>query len=168
MSERSVTALRAAGLEYALVEHGRVSSLAEAARARGVAVPDVVKTLVVRRGEDDYVFVLVPGDRVIAWPKLRMLLGVNRLSLPDADVAKAATGYQRGTITPFGSTMALPVVADERLRGRRISLGAGVPGAAVLVDADAAIGALRAMVADVTDPEQTTTDPQQTTVDGAR
>ena len=48
-------------------------------------------------------FVLVPGDRVIAWPKLRALLGVTRLSMPDADAAKAATGYERGTITPDGA-----------------------------------------------------------------
>ena len=27
--------------------------------------------------------------------------GVSRLSLPDAHEAKAATGYERGTITPF-------------------------------------------------------------------
>lgn len=46
-------------------------SLAEAARARGVAPADVVKTLVVRRGEDDFLFVLVPGDRALSWPKLR-------------------------------------------------------------------------------------------------
>jgi Aminoacyl-tRNA editing domain len=51
---------------------------------RGAA--DVVKTLVVRCGEDDFLFVLVPGDRVVSWPKLRALLGVSRLSLPDAEV----------------------------------------------------------------------------------
>ena len=42
----------------------------------------MVKTIVVRRGEGDYLFVLVPGDRVISWPKLRALLGVSRLSMP--------------------------------------------------------------------------------------
>lgn len=73
---------------------------------------DIVKTLVVRRAEDDHLFVLVPGDREISWPKLRALLGVSRLSMPDAATAKAATGYERGTITPFGSTTAWPVVAD--------------------------------------------------------
>jgi Cys-tRNA(Pro)/Cys-tRNA(Cys) deacylase len=155
MTSPAIAALDAAGLAYTLVEHGRVGSVAEAARARGVEIPDVVKTIVVRRGEDDHVFVLVPGDRVIAWPKLRTLLGVSRLSLPDAAAAKAATGYERGTITPFGSTTPLPVVADERLRGRRISLGAGVAGAAVLVDADAALTALGARVADVTTAEAT-------------
>ncbi len=84
--------------------------------------------------------------------RLRSLLGVHRLSLPDAATAKAATGYERGTITPFGSTTPLPVVVDERLRGRRISLGAGEPGVAAVLDADAAIATLGAQVADIADP----------------
>jgi Cys-tRNA(Pro)/Cys-tRNA(Cys) deacylase len=113
----------------------------------------VVKTLVVRRADHDYVFVLVPGGRVISWPKLRTLLGVNRLSLPDAAAARAATGYARGTITPFGSTTAWPVIADERIRGRTVTLGAGEHGVAVAVSADDAVRVLGATMADVTDPE---------------
>ncbi len=149
----ALQALRAAGLEHEVLSHGPVRSLVEAAEARGVAPADVVKTLVVRRGEDDHLLVLVPGLRTIAWPRLRALLGVSRLSMPDAAAAKAATGYERGTITPFGASRAWPVVADERLRGRRITLGAGAHGLAVAVDADAALSALSAIVADVTDPE---------------
>lgn len=155
MPSPAITALDAAQLPYRLVSHGAVGSLAEAAAARGVAVPDVVKTIVVRRGEDDHLFVLTPGDRVISWPKLRALLGVHRLSMPDAAGALAATGYERGTITPFGASRAWPVVADERLRGREITLGAGERGLAVAIDADAAIAALDATVADVTDPQPT-------------
>jgi Cys-tRNA(Pro)/Cys-tRNA(Cys) deacylase len=151
--ERVLAALDAAGLPHRLVTHGPVRSLAEAAQARGVHPSAIIKTLVVRRGEDDYLFVLVPGDRQISWPKLRGLLGVNRMSLPDAAAAKEATGYERGTITPFGSLRAWPVIADERMLGREISLGAGEHGAAVAVDADAAVAALQATVADVTDPE---------------
>ncbi len=149
----ALQALRAAGLAHEVLSHGPVRSLVEAAEARGVAPADVVKTLVVRRGEDDHLLVLVPGLRTIAWPRLRALLGVSRLSMPDAAAAKAATGYERGTITPFGASRAWPVVADERLRGRRITLGAGAHGLAVAVDADAALSALSAIVADVTDPE---------------
>jgi prolyl-tRNA editing enzyme YbaK/EbsC (Cys-tRNA(Pro) deacylase) len=111
-----------------------------------------VKTLVVRRADDDYVFVLVPGDRTISWPKLRALLGVNRLSMPDATTAKEATGYERGTITPFGSTVAWPVVADERVVGE-VTLGAGAHGVAVAVDAEEALDVLQATRADVTEPE---------------
>ena len=155
MPSPAITALDSAGLPYRLVSHGPVGSLAEAAAARGVAVPDVVKTIVVRRSADDHLFVLTPGDRVISWPKLRALLGVHRLSMPDAAGALAATGYERGTITPFGASTAWPVIADERLRGRQITLGAGERGLAVAVDADAAIATLDATVADVTDPQPT-------------
>ena len=113
----------------------------------------MVKTIVVRRADDDFVFVLVPGDRTISWPKLRALLGVSRLSMPDAATARAATGYDRGTITPFGSARPWPVIADERLRGRTVTLGAGEHGAAVRLVADAAVAALDGRYADVTDPD---------------
>jgi Cys-tRNA(Pro) deacylase len=151
--ERALEAVRRLGLEHRVVRHGPVRSLAEAADARGVAPADVVKTLVVRRADDDFVLVLVPGDRTISWPKLRALLGVNRLSLPDAATARDATGYERGTITPFGSLRDWPVVADSRLAGRSVTLGAGEHGVAVVVDADAAVAALGGQVADVTEPE---------------
>jgi Cys-tRNA(Pro) deacylase len=146
-------ALGASGLSYRLISHGPVRSLAEAAQARGVTPADVVKTLVVRRGADDFLFVLVPGDRTISWPKLRALLGVSRLSMPDATVAREVTGYERGTITPFGSLRRWPVISDERLAGREITLGAGQHGLAVALNADEAVQALAATVADISDPE---------------
>jgi Cys-tRNA(Pro) deacylase len=146
-------ALAAAGLGYRLINHGPVRSLAEAAAARGVPPADVVKTLVVRRGDDDFLFVLVPGDRTISWPKLRALLGVSRLSMPDAAVAKQVTGYERGTITPFGSVRDWPVIADQRMSGRQITLGAGQHGLAVAVDADEVVRVLGATVADISEPE---------------
>ncbi len=151
--ERALAAVEAAGLAHRVIHHGPVRSLAEAAEARGVEPAAVVKTLVVRRGEGDFLFVLVPGDRTISWPKLRELLGVSRMSMPDAATALEATGYERGTITPFGSTTQWPVVADERLLGHEVTLGGGARGVALAVDADAAVTALDATVADVTDPE---------------
>src|SRR6478736_4587196 len=148
---RAIAAANDAGLAVRVVRHGKVSSLEEAAAARGVAPADVIKTLVVRRAEDDYLFVLVPGDRGISWPKLRTLLGVKRMTMPGADEAYAVTGYERGTITPFGSINPFPVIADERMLGREISLGGGAFGVALAVDADAIVAALGAQVADVTD-----------------
>lgn len=151
---RALAALAATGIEHRIVRHGPVRSLAEAAAARGLAPSDLVKTLVVRRGEDDYVFVLVPGDRTIAWRRLRAVLGINRLSLPDAATAFEVTGYERGTITPFGALRAWPVVADERVARGRISIGAGAHGVSALVDGAALVTALDAVVADVTDPAE--------------
>lgn len=151
MSEESaLRALEEAGIDHEITRHGPVTSLAEAAAARGVAPDRIVKSLVVRRGVDDYLFILVPGDRQISWPKLRTLLGVSRLSMPPAEEAFAVTGYERGTITPFGSARPWPVIADERVTGR-ISLGAGAHGVATTVDAQDALRSLDATIADVTD-----------------
>lgn len=153
MSEqRALAAVEAAGLEVTVTRHGRVSSLEEAAAARGVDPSDLIKTLVVRRAENDYLFVLVPGGREISWPKLRELLGVNRLSMPDADTARAATGYERGTITPFGSSTSWPVIADTLVAepDRPISLGGGAHGVGLTVSSAAALTALGAQIADVT------------------
>jgi Cys-tRNA(Pro) deacylase len=149
-SDRAVAAADSLGLSYAVTRHGPVRSLEEAAAARGVPPSAVVKTLVVRVSDEDFRFVLVPGDREIAWPKLRGLLGVNRLSMPSADVALAVTGYVRGTITPLGSTHAWPVVADASLSGP-VSLGGGAHGVALTVDAGALVAALDATVEDVTE-----------------
>jgi len=148
----AIDALESAGIAYRVIRHGPVRSLAEAAKARGVEPADVVKTMVVRRGDGDFVFVLVPGDRSISWPKLRALLGVSRLSMPDAALAREVTGYERGTITPFGSTTAWPVITDERVLGREITLGAGEHGVAVAVRAEDVLAMLGATVADVTEP----------------
>ncbi len=149
---RATAALTASGIAFTTTRHGRVASLAEAAALRGVEPRDIVKTLVVRRGEDDYLFVLVPGDREFSWPKLRALLAVSRLSMPGAEEARSVTGYERGTITPFGASHPWPVIADADVVGRVISMGAGGHGVAVTVDADAIIAALGAQVADIADP----------------
>ena len=154
MTTPAIRAAEAAGLEHRVFRHGPVASLAEAARIRGVTPADVVKTLVVRRADDDYLFVLVPGDRTISWPKLRALLGVTRLSMPDAAVAREVTGYERGTITPLGARTAWPVIADQRIAGRQISVGAGQHGVAIGAAADDLIAVLNATVADVTDPAE--------------
>ncbi len=152
---RAAAALAASGITYTVTRHGRVGSLAEAAAARGVEPAGIVKTIVVRRGEGDFLFVLVPGDRTISWPKLRTLLGVSRLSMPDAAVALEVTGYERGTITPFGSLQPWPVIADERIAGREVSIGAGAHGVAATVVGDDLLTALDAQTADVTDPDPT-------------
>jgi Cys-tRNA(Pro) deacylase len=133
-------------------ERPAANSLEEAAELLGILPDDIVKTLVVKRADDTFLFALVPGDRVISWPKLRALVGVNKLRLPEPELALAATGYERGTIVPIGSTTAWPVYADESIVGRRIAMGAGAHGYSLFVDADDLIRAYDATVADITAP----------------
>jgi Cys-tRNA(Pro) deacylase len=141
------------GVDVRIVERPAAGSLHEAAALLGIQPGDIVKTLVVKRHSGDYLFALVPGGRKISWAKLRSLVGVNKLSLPDADLALEATGYERGTITPFGSTTAWPVFADSSIVGRTVAMGAGAHGYSAFVDADALIKGFDATVADITEPE---------------
>lgn len=95
----------------------------------------IVKTIVVQRG-DSFVFVLTPLEAQFSWAKLRAHLGVNRLSLPDAEAAFAVTGYERGTITPLGASTAWPVIVDASLAGTTVLVGAGRHGIAAQLRAD--------------------------------
>ncbi|WBU38427.1 aminoacyl-tRNA deacylase [Homoserinibacter sp. YIM 151385] len=140
------------GIPVEIVEQPPARSLEEAAAALGITPADIVKSLVVKRADGTFLLALVPGDRQISWPKLRALVGVNRLQLPDAAVALEATGYERGTITPFGSRTAWPVYLDERAAGRRISMGAGERGRSLWVDADELARGFAAVVADLSEP----------------
>lgn len=138
-------------IHHRLTVIGSVSSADEAAAARGVALSALIKSIVIRRSEDSYFFVLVPGDRAIDWSKLRAELGVSRLSLPSAEEAFAVTGYVRGTITPFGSSTAWPVVIDERLVVLgEVAIGGGGGGIGIHLDPATLVTAFDALVADVT------------------
>ncbi|MBC7723561.1 MAG: YbaK/EbsC family protein [Burkholderiaceae bacterium] len=140
------------GLAIELVHREAASSLEEAAALLGLPTRSIVKSLVVKRSDGDFLFALVPGDRQISWPKLRAEVGVNRLRLPEAELALAATGYERGTITPLGSSTAWPVHADASIVGQRIAMGAGEHGYSLFVDADALIASFGAIVGDITEP----------------
>jgi Cys-tRNA(Pro) deacylase len=144
---RSAAAER--GLAVELRERPAANSLPEAAELLGLRPADIVKTLVVKRSDDTFLFALIPGDRAISWSKLRSVVGVNKLRLPEAEIALAATGYERGTIVPIGSTTDWPVFADERIVGTRIAMGAGAHGFSLFVDADDLIAAYGATVADI-------------------
>jgi Cys-tRNA(Pro) deacylase len=147
----AIRALRDAGVEFRVVQTDRPSSVEESARLQGIEVGSLLRTIVIRRGENDYVFVLVPGGREIDWPKLRAHLGVRRLSLPDQEEARAATGYERGAITPFGAKTSWPVIADASVAALdRVAIGGGARGVNVHLNASTLIARANAQVADVT------------------
>ncbi len=151
-TERVQAAAAARGLDVEIRERPAAASLREAAELLGISPAGIVKTLVVKRSDDTYLFALVPGDRAISWPKLRAVVGVNKLQLPDPERALAATGYERGTIVPLGSSTEWPIFADEQIVGQRIAMGAGAHGYSLFVQADDLIAAYGATVADISQP----------------
>ena len=153
-STPALLALAEAGVPHAVVRTERAHSAAESAALQGIDVGALLRSIVVRRGADDYVFVLVPGGRRFDWPRLRAHLGVTRLSLPDAEEARAVTGYPRGAITPFGSTHPWPVILDEFAGNLPlVAIGGGAHGVNVHLRPADLVAALGAEVADVSVPD---------------
>jgi Cys-tRNA(Pro)/Cys-tRNA(Cys) deacylase len=149
-----IMAVRAAGIPFEVMRTQRARSAEESAELQGIELGQLLRTIVVRRGEHDYVFVLTPGGRRIDWGKLRSHLGVRRLSLPDADEARDATGYERGAITPFGASTAWPVIADASMRTDGVvAIGGGAHGVNLHMRAPDLVAATKAEIADVTEPE---------------
>ena len=154
-STPALAAIAAAGVPHRVVRTERASSAEESARFQGIETHQLLRTIVVRRGEDDYLFVLVPAGRRFDWPKLRELLGVRRMTLPDADEARTVTGYERYTITPFGSTRAWPVIADAAIVGEPVAaIGGGGFGINLHLAPADLISTLGATVADVSVAEE--------------
>jgi len=149
----ALRAVAASRLPHQVVRTDLPDSPEQSAELQGIPLGALLRTIVVRRGADDYLFVLVPAGRRLDWPKLRAHLGVSRLSLPDADEARAASGYERFTITPFGATYPWPVIADASLLEHDVvSIGGGVRGVNIHAAPSELVKELGASVADVTQP----------------
>ena len=150
----ALDALAAAGVLHRVVRTRRAGSAEDSAELQGIPLGALLRTIVVRRGDDDYLFVLVPAGRRFDWPRLRGHLGVRRLTLPDADEARAATGYERYTITPFGSTRAWPVILDAAAVDQPVlAIGGGAFGVNVHLAPAELVKALDAQVVEVSEPE---------------
>ncbi len=153
--EHAPPAMAGIDIPYRVVRTAIAGSAEESAALQGIEVSSLLRTIVVRRGEGDYVFVLVPAGRRFDWPKLRAHLGVRQLSLPDADEARAATGYERYAITPFGATHAWPAIVDASVLGHEIvAIGGGARGVNVHVAPADLVRVLGAAVVDVSQPDE--------------
>ena len=159
----AIEALDAAGVAYTVVRTEIARSAEESAAFQGIPVGSLLRSILVRKSADDFLFVLVPGGRRFNWPKLRQLLGTNRLTLPTEEEAKAETGYVRGAITPFGARRSWPVIADASIEALDVvAIGGGARGVNVHLAPADLVAATSAQVVDITVPEEPRTDAPST------
>lgn len=117
------------GIEYEIVEHDRpVKGCSEAADQRGIETSQIVKSLIVRKGEQLF-HVCVPGDREFSEKKF------GEARLVDPEKSKEITGFESGTVHPLSSD--LKHFIDERVfEHETISFTTGSPLKGVLLDSD--------------------------------
>lgn len=137
-------ALAASQVPFRLFHHnGPIESLEHAAQARGQQPEQVVRSILFRLGENEFVMVLTSGSDQISWPHLRKFLGVSRLSLASRAELLEQTGYEPGAAAPFGTPNPLRVLLDERVLAQdEVSIGSGVRGTAVILAVPDLVSAL--------------------------
>jgi Cys-tRNA(Pro)/Cys-tRNA(Cys) deacylase len=128
-------ALEKLGIPHKVFRHlGQVTSLEQAAAERGQRPSQVVRSILFRIGEGEFIMALVAGPAQISWKRLRQHLGQSRLTMASEDEVLAVTGYRVGTVSPFGLARPLKVLVDPGvLNEEEVSIGSGLRNTAVIL-----------------------------------
>lgn len=127
--------LLARHIQFREFQHpGPVTSLEQAAQERGQRPEQVVRSLLFRLAQDEYLMVLVAGPSQVDWKALRRIVGQSRLTMASADEVRAVTGYEIGAVSPFALPRPIRVLVDDSVaREREISIGSGVRSTTVIM-----------------------------------
>ncbi len=101
-----------ADLPHEAMHHRAIRSAEDAAVARGTALDEGIKALVMKIGKVFQV-VAVPADRRLHGASLRRALGVQRYRFARGEELQALTGLAPGSVPPVGHLFSLPLVVDE-------------------------------------------------------
>ena len=126
------------GIPHRVFRHpGPIHSLEQAARERGQQPEQVVRSILFRIGQGEYVMVLAAGPAQVSWPALRSYLGLSRLTMASEEEVLEATGYQTGAVSPFGLPRLIRILVDRKLLlQEEVSIGSGVRGTTVILRVD--------------------------------
>lgn len=106
----------------------------QAARERQQSPDQVVRSIVFRIGQGEYVMVLIAGPSQVSWPALRSYLGLSRLTMASREEVLDVTGYEAGAVSPFGLPSPLRIMVDDSVTANPyISIGSGVRGSTVIM-----------------------------------
>lgn len=150
----AIRALDEMGIPFlVLAQSHKARNVEEAAAERGVALHQVVKTLLVRRPDRRHLIALVRGDQRLSLKKLARLVGVKSLEMaPEADVPRI-TGYEIGAVAPLGLRRSdVPIFVDHHiLEEARVSISAGRHDTGLELATEDLIRAVSGQVADITE-----------------
>jgi Cys-tRNA(Pro)/Cys-tRNA(Cys) deacylase len=111
-----------------------VDSLEKAASDRGQKPSQVVRSILFRITEDEFIMALVAGPGQISWKVLRKYLGLSRVTMASAEDVLAVTGYRIGTVSPFGMARRVRVLIEAGvLMEEEVSIGSGMRDTAVIL-----------------------------------
>jgi Cys-tRNA(Pro) deacylase len=147
---RVAEAASAAGLEINVDRFPEgTRTAADAARAVGCAVSQIVKSLVFV-ADDRPVVALVAGSNRVDLGRLGSALGADVVRRADGDEARTATGFAIGGVPPFGHATSVTVVVDRELLAHELVwAAAGLPDAVFSIRPDELVRVSGGAVADI-------------------
>lgn len=122
-------------IPHQLFRHvSRPDSIEQAAHERDQQPDQIIRSILFRLPEDQYVMVLMPGPKQVSWKKLRAALGTRRITLATPEEVLQMTGYQIGAVSPIGIHPTIRILVEETLRNQsEVSLGSGEHGLAIIM-----------------------------------
>ncbi|MBL8080672.1 MAG: YbaK/EbsC family protein [Anaerolineales bacterium] len=137
-------ALEKLNIPHTVFHHEKpVHSFEQAAKDRGQRPGQVIRSILFRVGEDDYLMALAAGPAQISWKILRKYLGQSRLTMATEEEVLAVTGYQIGTVGPFGLLRQVRVLVEAGVMiEEEISIGSGMRDRAIILKSADLIRAL--------------------------
>ena len=138
-------ALEKLGVPHKIFRHETlVTSFEQAASDRGQRAAQVVRSILFRIAEDEFIMALVAGPAQISWKILRKHLGRSRITMATEDEVLAVTGYRIGTVNPFGLPRQLKVLVDPGVMGEEeVSIGSGMRNVAIILKSADLLHALK-------------------------
>jgi Ala-tRNA(Pro) deacylase len=107
------------GIEYAILSHPITGSSSETAQSAHISGNRIVKTVVLRDGDDGdgYLLAVVPASHHLDLDLVRACLGRSVALASEQEIGQLFPDCDLGAIPPLGEAYGLDVVLDDSLAG---------------------------------------------------
>jgi len=117
MNTSVIKYLEKEGVDYRLLPHTKpAKTIEDAAKERGVAPEQMVKSILLRDMSVFHVLACVPGPAQVDPTKVRAMFGCRRMTCADATDVEKVTGLVIGTVAPVGLKHPLPLIFDHAIK----------------------------------------------------
>jgi Cys-tRNA(Pro) deacylase len=135
LQSKAIEYLEILNIPFELFIHTeKIKSLQDAAKQRGQSDDQVLRSILFRSKDHQFYMVVTTGTQQINWKILRNYLETNRTSMATEEEVFKETGYQLGTVNPFGLKSDTKIFINKPcLNQNIISVGSGIRGVAIIM-----------------------------------
>jgi len=151
MCEHVRSYLDGAGVPYKIhTANGPTTTAQEAATRLQVPLQTIIKSIVFIDQDDSPVLAIVTGDRRVDRKKLSSVVGASKIRIASPLDAKALTGFDVGSMPPFGHRRRIATVIDHKVMSlSKVYGGAGTFDTLIEIDPHEVARLTEARVADI-------------------